>query len=113
MMLFNKDFCDIHRAIVYPFLFSLKAIRIEYNMDSPLTLSLRLERTREFLIYGHSQQRRAVIEAMRLFEKENSKQIHDHPKLDDLDDLNLPHLKDKSKKWQNFVSQVTTFTCLM
>ncbi|KAH9770509.1 dna helicase [Citrus sinensis] len=67
----------------------------------------KLERTSEFLIYGHGQQRRAIIEAVRLLENEKSKQNDNACK--PVDDSNrmrcLEYLKDKSKKWQKFVTQ--------
>lgn len=65
-------------------------------------LLYRLGRTPEFLLFGHGQQRRTIIEAVRLLEKENYKShvddIHDDPNL----------FKEKAKKWQKFVTQVTT-----
>ncbi|XP_057970940.1 ATP-dependent DNA helicase SRS2-like protein At4g25120 isoform X2 [Malania oleifera] len=61
----------------------------------------KLDRTSEFLIYGHGQQRRAIIEAVRLLENEKGRK--------NLDDSNLgdspQHFKDKSKRWQKFVTQ--------
>ncbi|KAM7272183.1 hypothetical protein ACFE04_026846 [Oxalis oulophora] len=66
----------------------------------------KIGRTTEFLIYGHGQQRRAIIEAVRLFENEkNSKQ--DNDKAGEVSDclISPQHYKDKSKKWQKFVAQ--------
>ncbi|XP_022995240.1 ATP-dependent DNA helicase SRS2-like protein At4g25120 [Cucurbita maxima] len=64
----------------------------------------KLERTSDFSIYGHGQQRRAIIEAVRLLENEKSKQKVDSNILDDASkDVAPLHLKDKSKKWQTFV----------
>ncbi|KAK9148487.1 hypothetical protein Scep_007244 [Stephania cephalantha] len=68
----------------------------------------KLGRTSEFLVYGHAQQRRAVIEAVRLLEnsangKENletSKPGHSY-----IDWTSVQCFKDKSKKWQKFVTQ--------
>ncbi|OVA14954.1 DNA helicase [Macleaya cordata] len=68
----------------------------------------KLERTSEFLIYGHGQQRRAIIEAVRLLEiGRNDGQNLDADKLDkDSSNMNsAQYFKDKSKKWQKFVTQ--------
>ncbi|XP_038686443.1 ATP-dependent DNA helicase SRS2-like protein At4g25120 isoform X1 [Tripterygium wilfordii] len=67
----------------------------------------KLERTPEFLIYGHGQQRRAIIEAIRLLGNEKSiKQCHDACNLGDFNGIAAPqNLKIKSKKWQNFVAK--------
>lgn len=70
----------------------------------------RLGRTSEFLIYGHGHQRRAIIEAVRLLEKEKSGvQNDDASKLaqDSKDIVSPEYFKDKSKKWQKFVTQVS------
>ncbi|XP_044491763.1 ATP-dependent DNA helicase SRS2-like protein At4g25120 isoform X2 [Mangifera indica] len=79
----------------------------------------KLGRTPDFLIYGHGQQRRAIIEAIRLLEKEKSRQNHDVCKLvEDFSDMRCPrYFKDKSKTWQKFVTQVkasgkTSAVCL-
>ncbi|CAI0449700.1 unnamed protein product, partial [Linum tenue] len=66
----------------------------------------KLERTPDFLIYGHSHQRRAVIEAIRLLEKENQT-IQNNDSLKSAEDGNLgPEcFKDTSKKWLKFVTQ--------
>ncbi|XP_065871932.1 ATP-dependent DNA helicase SRS2-like protein At4g25120 [Euphorbia lathyris] len=68
----------------------------------------KLGRTSEFLIYGHGHQRRAVIEAMRLLEKEKSG--IQNPKACNFNDSSngticAEYFKDKSKKWQKFVAQ--------
>nr|XP_034906097.1 ATP-dependent DNA helicase SRS2-like protein At4g25120 isoform X2 [Populus alba] len=68
----------------------------------------KLGRTSEFLIYGHGHQRRAIIEAVRLLEKEKSGvQNDDASKLaqDSKDIVSPEYFKDKSKKWQKFVTQ--------
>ncbi|KAK9293210.1 hypothetical protein L1049_021199 [Liquidambar formosana] len=67
----------------------------------------KLGRTPEFLLYGHGQQRRAIIEAVRLMENEKNRKNHDSGKLvEDSNGTNrLQYFKDKSKKWQKFVSQ--------
>lgn len=66
-------------------------------------------RTPEFQIFGHGQQRKAVIEAIRLLEQENNKQNNDVGDLfEDPNGLTSPrHFKDRSKKWQKFVTQVS------
>ncbi|KAH7688043.1 DNA helicase protein [Dioscorea alata] len=66
----------------------------------------KLGRTSEFLIYGHAQQRRAVIEALRLAESEyqdGQDKIHKFEKT--YGDCNAQTFKEKSKKWQKFVTQ--------
>ncbi|XP_031382980.1 ATP-dependent DNA helicase SRS2-like protein At4g25120 isoform X1 [Punica granatum] len=67
----------------------------------------KLGRTQEFTIFGQGQQRRAVIEAMRLLRNENSKQDDELCKfVEDPGGINSPqYLKDKSRKWQKFVTQ--------
>lgn len=76
----------------------------------------RLGRTSEFLIYGHAQQRRAIIEAVRLLETGgNDGQNLDASKHDhDSGDVNsAQQFKDKSKKWQKFVTQVSDATSIL
>uniref|UniRef100_A0A0D9WZ01 DNA 3'-5' helicase n=1 Tax=Leersia perrieri TaxID=77586 RepID=A0A0D9WZ01_9ORYZ len=63
----------------------------------------KLGRTSEFIIYGHGQQRRAVIEAERLLENENNNVLGDAIKHYNGDIKNS--FKDKAKKWQKFVTQ--------
>ncbi|KAJ0961843.1 hypothetical protein J5N97_029671 [Dioscorea zingiberensis] len=66
----------------------------------------KLGRTSEFLIYGHGQQRRAVIEALRLVENEyQCGQDKNHKFEKTSNDGNAQALKEKSKKWQKFVTQ--------
>lgn len=70
----------------------------------------RLGRTPEFLIYGPGQQRRAVIEALRIMENDqNSAQETTVQKFEDLPipstDI-VKSLKENSKKWLKFVTQV-------
>nr|XP_010318187.1 ATP-dependent DNA helicase SRS2-like protein At4g25120 [Solanum lycopersicum] len=63
----------------------------------------KLGRTPEFLIYGHGQQRRAVIEAVRLLD---DKKNGPRDELCQLNDKNSPqHFKERSKKWLKFVTQ--------
>lgn len=68
----------------------------------------RLGRTPEFLIYGPGQQRRAVIEALRIMENDqNSAQETTVQKFEDLPSTDIAKsLKEKSKKWLKFVTQV-------
>lgn len=68
----------------------------------------RLGRTSEFLIYGHGQQRRAIIEALRLLENEKSRQSHNACILgEDSSGITSPqYFKDKSKTWLKFVTKV-------
>ncbi|GFQ06183.1 ATP-dependent DNA helicase srs2-like protein at4g25120 [Phtheirospermum japonicum] len=66
----------------------------------------KLGRTPEFLIYGHGQQRKAIIEAVRLLEDGKRRANNELSKLSEFSDINSPkHFKDKSKKWLKFVSQ--------
>ncbi|KAI3840313.1 hypothetical protein MKW92_008789 [Papaver armeniacum] len=68
----------------------------------------KLGRTPEFLIYGQGQQRRAIIEAVRLSETGgNDGQNLDASKVDqNSSDVTSAHnFKEKSKKWQKFVTQ--------
>ncbi|XP_078437664.1 P-loop containing nucleoside triphosphate hydrolases superfamily protein [Wolffia australiana] len=60
----------------------------------------KLKRTPEFLIYGHAQQRRAVIESLRVLEDEKE----DACKSNDVG-KDAVCFKDLSKKWQKFVTQ--------
>ncbi|XP_020519936.1 ATP-dependent DNA helicase SRS2-like protein At4g25120 isoform X1 [Amborella trichopoda] len=67
----------------------------------------KLGRTSEFLLYGPGQQRRAVIEAVRLMEvdKMTSRDVVVHKVGEDSKSGTLGSCKDKSKKWQKFVTQ--------
>ncbi|KAM2721805.1 hypothetical protein EV2_042828 [Malus domestica] len=67
----------------------------------------KLERTPEFLIYGHGQQRRAIIEAVRLSEDEKSKtNLNVAIDGEESNGVTSPHhFKDASKKWLKFVTQ--------
>ncbi|XP_065034700.1 ATP-dependent DNA helicase SRS2-like protein At4g25120 isoform X1 [Musa acuminata AAA Group] len=67
----------------------------------------KLGRTPEFLIYGPGQQRRAVIEALRIMENDqNSAQETTVQKFEDLPSTDIAKsLKEKSKKWLKFVTQ--------
>ncbi|PIM99621.1 DNA helicase [Handroanthus impetiginosus] len=66
----------------------------------------KLGRTPDFLIYGHGQQRKAIIEAVRLLEDGKRRANHELCKLTELSDTNSPkHFKEKSKKWLKFVTQ--------
>ncbi|KAM0878843.1 hypothetical protein ACQ4PT_034615 [Festuca glaucescens] len=63
----------------------------------------KLGRTSDFVLYGHGQQRRAIIEAERLLEHAKSDGLGDAVKQDDGDIKNS--FKDKAKKWLKFVTQ--------
>ncbi|KAF8412471.1 hypothetical protein HHK36_000435 [Tetracentron sinense] len=68
----------------------------------------KLGRTSEFLIYGPGQQRRAIIEAVRLLENErkNGQNLDACLLGEDSNGINCAqYFKDKSKKWQKFVTQ--------
>ncbi|KAK4487490.1 hypothetical protein RD792_005868, partial [Penstemon davidsonii] len=66
----------------------------------------KLGRTPDFLIYGHGQQRKAIIEAVRLLEDGKRRANHELSKLTEFSDVNSPkHFKEKSKKWLKFVTQ--------
>ncbi|KAJ7949659.1 ATP-dependent DNA helicase SRS2-like protein [Quillaja saponaria] len=71
----------------------------------------KLGRTSEFLIYGHGQQRRAIIEAVRLVEKERSIQKDSAFEHDEISKcITTPqHFKDKAKKWQKLVTQAKSY----
>lgn len=72
------------------------------------TFVWRLGRTSEFIIYGHGQQRRAIIEAERLLEHGKSDGLGDAVKQYDGD---IKHsFKDKAKKWLKFVTQVPSIS---
>lgn len=74
----------------------------------------RLGRSAEFLVYGHGQQRRAVIEATRLATIEIQTGQGESAEIDTsitegsvTDSNSNPSMwKDKAKKWQQFVTQV-------
>ncbi|KAL6126907.1 hypothetical protein ACLB2K_074952 [Fragaria x ananassa] len=67
----------------------------------------KLERTPEFLIYGHGQQRRAIIEALRLSENGKSRPKYSVGiESEESNGLTSPHhFKDAAKKWLKFVTQ--------
>ncbi|KAL9247425.1 hypothetical protein vseg_020857 [Gypsophila vaccaria] len=66
----------------------------------------KLGRTQEFLIYGHGQQRRAVVEAVRLLDCERDVQQLDASETGGLlNDIKINECKEKSQKWQKFVTQ--------
>ncbi|CAL5086579.1 unnamed protein product [Urochloa decumbens] len=60
----------------------------------------KLGRTSEFIIYGHGQQRRAVIEAERLLENDKRSGA-EYTNDEDI----KTSFKDKAKKWQKFIAQ--------
>lgn len=62
------------------------------------------------MLYGQGQQRKAVIEAVRLTESGQNLQISDSDKLCEESNVakNEPEdFRDKSKKWLKFVAQVS------
>lgn len=62
--------------------------------------------TPEFQIYGHGQQRRAVIEALRLMKVGGEKGQELGQKIEEFSSGDLARsFKEKSKKWQKFVTQ--------
>lgn len=70
-----------------------------FSLQLCRTHAEKLDRTPDFLIYGHGQQRRAVIEAVRLLDDKKKE-------LCQLNDMNSPqHFKERSKKWLKFVTQ--------
>lgn len=73
----------------------------------------RLQRTSEFSVYGHGQQRRAIIEAVRLYEegKNGSSTSGACESAEGLSGAGAgavcpEYAKDRSKKWQKYVTQV-------
>lgn len=68
----------------------------------------RLDRTSDFLIYGHGQQKKAVVEAIRLYESEGGiKKLDAHEMTKSSDDVKIQNFKERSQKWQKFVTQVS------
>ncbi|XP_023635685.1 ATP-dependent DNA helicase SRS2-like protein At4g25120 isoform X2 [Capsella rubella] len=71
----------------------------------------KLERTSEFSVYGRGQQRRAIIEAVRLYEEEKKNGSKGSGACESGEGLNgagavcPEYAKDLSKKWQKFVTQ--------
>ncbi|XP_051121237.1 ATP-dependent DNA helicase SRS2-like protein At4g25120 [Andrographis paniculata] len=66
----------------------------------------KLGRTPDFLIYGHGQQRKAIIEAVRLLEDGKKRANLELCKLAELPNIDSPkNFKDMSKKWLKFVTQ--------
>lgn len=65
-------------------------------------------------MYGHGQQRRAIIEAVRLYEEEKKNgsstsgacESGEGPKVADVGAVCPEYARDISKKWQKFVTQV-------
>lgn len=75
----------------------------------------RLDRTSEFLVYGSGQQRRAVIEAVRLLENHKDTQINNaYRTRESLNPKTSPKcFKDKSRRWQKFVTQVIELSAIL
>ncbi|XP_062092243.1 ATP-dependent DNA helicase SRS2-like protein At4g25120 [Humulus lupulus] len=92
-----------------------KAVAKELTISTFHSFSLQLcrshaekiERRSDFLIYGHAQQRRAVIEAVRIFENgKSNKKIDSRILGEEANGITSPqYFKDMSKKWQKFVTQ--------
>ncbi|KAL0403024.1 UNVERIFIED_CONTAM: ATP-dependent DNA helicase SRS2-like protein [Sesamum radiatum] len=77
-----------------------------FSLQLCRTHAEKIGRTADFLIYGHGQQRKAIIEAVRLLEDGKRRANNEVCKLNELSDINSPkHFKDKSKKWLKFVTQ--------
>lgn len=79
-------------------------------MTSRVFIFFRLGRTAEFLIYGHGQQRRAIIEAFRLYDnqkkdEENYEKQQNSPTIESF--------KERSKKWEKFITQVSVLYILL
>uniref|UniRef100_A0A1J3JSV9 DNA 3'-5' helicase n=1 Tax=Noccaea caerulescens TaxID=107243 RepID=A0A1J3JSV9_NOCCA len=73
----------------------------------------KLQRTSEFSVYGHGQQRRAIIEAVRLYEEEKKTGSNTSGACESGEGQNRAgagavcpeYARDISKKWQKFVTQ--------
>ncbi|CAN8325862.1 unnamed protein product [Cochlearia groenlandica] len=73
----------------------------------------KLQRTSEFSVYGHGQQRRAIIEAVRLHEEEKKNGSSTSDACESGEGLKgagagavcPEYAKDRSKKWQKYVTQ--------
>lgn len=105
----GRPVCPIMNIIKYRVeLLSLIVKNSNYQSNiNLLALSNRLGRTTDFLVYGQGQQRRAIIEAVRLLDDENKGTNSEFCKLNEMPDVKSPNqFKDKSKKWLKFVTQV-------
>ncbi|GAB2272776.1 hypothetical protein Dimus_007595 [Dionaea muscipula] len=78
-----------------------------FSLQLCRTHAEKLSRTSDFLIYGHGQQRRAVIEAVRVLENGNQKHSLDTNKSVGSSNAitSLENARNMSKKWQKFVTQ--------
>ncbi|KAL1201195.1 ATP-dependent DNA helicase SRS2-like protein [Cardamine amara subsp. amara] len=71
----------------------------------------KLQRTSEFSVYGRGQQRRAIIEAVRLYEEEKKNGSRTSGACETGEGLNgagavcPEYVKDRSKQWQKYVTQ--------
>ncbi|CAH2078009.1 unnamed protein product [Thlaspi arvense] len=70
----------------------------------------KLQRTSEFSVYGHGQQRRAIIEAVRLYEEEKKNGCSTSGACEGMNGAGAgavcpEYAKDLSKKWQKYVTQ--------
>ena len=60
------------------------------------------------MVYGHGQQRRAVIEAIRLSENGKKKSNYKLQQADEVSGVSSPqYFKDESKKWLKYVTKVS------
>lgn len=75
--------------------------------DFRVFIYFRLGRTAEFLIYGHGQQRRAIIEAFRLYDNQKRDE-ENHEKQQS--SRTIESFKERSRKWEKFVTQVSICT---
>lgn len=91
-----------------------KAIDSWDSCSLQLSYCYRLQRTSEFSVYGHGQQRRAIIEAVRLYEEEKKNGSRTSDACETGEGLNgagtgavcPEYAKDRSKQWQKYVTQV-------
>ncbi|KAL3524111.1 hypothetical protein ACH5RR_016945 [Cinchona calisaya] len=125
LMLLNKDICPSH-ILAMTFTTAAasemrerigavagKAAAKELTISTFHSFSLqlcrlhaeKLGRTPDFLIYGHGQQRRAIIEAVRLLEDGKKMSNQEPSKVDDVSVSSPQYFKDKSKKWLKYVTK--------
>ncbi|KAI4351194.1 hypothetical protein L6164_005573 [Bauhinia variegata] len=76
-----------------------------FSLQLCRTHAEKLDRTSEFLIYGQGQQRKAVIESIRLLENGKSRQKDGALLNGEMSTTVTTPQKDKAKKWQKFVTQ--------
>ena len=105
-ILFNTSrlFYSLWRLLTLQILERLDYVHITFFFIFSFMIFWRLGRTSEFIIYGHGQQRRAVIEAERLLENDKRGGADDTTK--QYDGVIKSSFKDKAKKWKKFIAQV-------